>query len=95
MERKQYAQAEQLFRRAIAIFTATLSPQHINTGIARIKLGHALVCERRYAEAVKESRGGYEILVRQINPSVSWLQPARQDMAVDYADLKQPQESER
>lgn len=93
MDRKQYARAERLFRQAIGIFSETLPPGHLSTGIARIKLGDALVSERRYPEALKQSRAGYEILIRQTSPSVSWLNTARQDLAVEYAALNQPQKS--
>jgi serine/threonine protein kinase/tetratricopeptide (TPR) repeat protein len=93
MNRKEYVRAERLFRQAVALFTETLSPSHENTGIARIKLGGALVRERRYPEALKESLAGYQILVKQTSPSVSWVQSARKDLAVEYDALKQPQEA--
>ncbi len=87
MDRKQYTRAERLFRQAIALFTETLSPNHLNTGIARIKLGCALVAERRFAEAETESLAGYEILVKQTSHSVSWLQNARADRVTECEAL--------
>jgi eukaryotic-like serine/threonine-protein kinase len=91
MDRRQYTRAEKLFRQAIGIFTETLSPNHLNTGIARIKLGRALVFEHRYAEAEVESLAGYEILVKQTSPSVSWLQNVRADLVTEFEALHQPE----
>jgi tetratricopeptide (TPR) repeat protein len=51
MGQGQYARAEALIREAVRRFTETLSAGHINTGIARIKLGRVLLRQRRYAEA--------------------------------------------
>jgi serine/threonine-protein kinase len=53
------------------IFTEMQSADHINTGIARTKLGRTLLREHRLSEAEKESRAGYEILIRQMAPGAS------------------------
>ncbi len=90
LDRKQYRQAEAYFRDAIARFTATLSADHMNTAIARIKLGRALLRNGRFADAEAESRGGYEILLRQQSPSTAYIQGARQDLADEYAALGEP-----
>lgn len=95
MDRKEYARAERLYRQAIALFTETLSPNHLNTGIARIKLGSALVGERRFAEAETESLAGYEILIKQTSPSVSWLQNARADLVTECEALHQSEMAHR
>ncbi|MGH9144766.1 MAG: tetratricopeptide repeat protein, partial [Vicinamibacterales bacterium] len=91
--RGDYAGAEPLFRQAIAIYLATLSADHLNTGIARVKLGRSLVRQARYAEAAEQSRAGYEILHKQMSPTVSWLQNARKDLIEEYDALKQPEEA--
>jgi serine/threonine protein kinase/Tfp pilus assembly protein PilF len=83
----RFADAEPLYRRAIEIDLATLSPVHPNTGIARVKLGRTLLGERRYAEAKVESLAGYEVLRKQMNPTVSWLQKARQDLVAESEAL--------
>jgi len=88
--RKDYARAEQLYRDAIRRFTDAQGPDHVNTGIARIKLGRTLLRERRFAEAATESLAGYEILRKQTNPAVGFLQNARKDLVADYDSLKQP-----
>lgn len=82
--------AESLFREAIAMYAATLPAGHTNTGIARVKLGRALLRQGRYAEAERESRAGYDILVPQVSPTVSWLVSARADLAAAYDALGRP-----
>jgi serine/threonine protein kinase/tetratricopeptide (TPR) repeat protein len=93
LEKKQYARAEESFRDVIKRFTETLSADHVNTGIARTKLGKTLLLERRYAEAEVESRAGYEILVKQMAPNVSWLARSRQDLVEEYDALNQPEKA--
>ena len=90
MERKQYARAEEIYRDVVRRYTEAQSPSHPNTGIARIKLGRALLRQQRYTEAEVESRAGYEILIKQTNPTISWLQNARQDLAEEYTALGRP-----
>jgi eukaryotic-like serine/threonine-protein kinase len=90
-----WANAEKIFRQVIPLYTETQSATHINTGIARTKLGRALLREHRYAEAEVDSRGGYDILVKQMNPKVSWLTSARQDLVEEYEALKQPEQAAR
>ena len=85
LARKDWAQAEPLFREALAMYAQTLPPGHINFGITQIKLGRALLRQRRYREAEKETQAGYDILAKQANPSVTWLQQARKDLAEEAA----------
>lgn len=95
VQRKDYRTAEDLYRRSIAIYEAVLSPGHVNTGIGHIKLGRTLLRERRYAEAVVESRAGYDILIRQTDPATSFIRAARRDLAAAYDSLGQPRLSAR
>jgi eukaryotic-like serine/threonine-protein kinase len=91
MARNDYLTAERMYRDAARRFGETQSPDHLNTGIARIKLGHALVRQRRYAEAEPEIVAGYTIVAKQAAPTVSWLKSAREDLAAIYEarhDLK-------
>ena len=90
LDQKDYGKSEEIFRDVVKRFTATLSANHMNTGIARIKLGRSIARQRRFREAEIETRAGYEILSKQANPSVSWLQIARADLAEEYEALKQP-----
>ena len=68
---------------------------HLNTGIGRIKLGSALVGQERYAEAEKELLAGYEILMKQTSPSVSWLKNAREDLVKLYTASNQPEKAKK
>lgn len=90
MERKQYARAEEIYRDVVLRYTQALSPSHPNTGIARIKLGRSLLRQQKYSEAEVESRAGYDILIKQTNPTISWLRNARQDLAEEYTALNRP-----
>jgi serine/threonine-protein kinase len=89
----EWPRAEKLYRQAIPIYSESQSPTHINTGIARIKLGRTLLRQRRYAEAEAETRAGYDILSPQMDLKVSWLMNARKDLVEEYAALKQPEQA--
>ena len=73
----------------MAVFTEAQGPEHLNTGIARIKLGRSLLRQGRYAEAVTESLAGYGIVKKLSEPGVSWLVNARKDLVAAYDSLKQ------
>jgi eukaryotic-like serine/threonine-protein kinase len=90
---QQWTRAEKLYRQAIPIYMQSQSPTHINTGIARIKLGRTLLRQHRYAEAEAESHAGYDILISQMDPKVSWLMNARKDLAEEYEQLNQPEQA--
>jgi len=90
---KKYAQGERLFRQALQMYAQTLSPDHQLVGIARVRLGNALLPQKRYAEAEAESRAGYDILIKQIDPTSSWVVKARQDLVQEYLALKQPEQA--
>ena len=81
------------YRAAVATFSATQSPDHLNTGIARIKLGRSLLRQGRTAEAEVESKAGYDIVAKQTAPTVSWLKSAREDLVAAYDILRRPEEA--
>jgi serine/threonine-protein kinase len=89
--RREHPRAEALFREALAIYARTLEPDHLNVGIGRIKLGRVLLRQRRFAEAVVETRAGYDILVKEANPAVSFLRAARSDLVAAYDSLSKPE----
>jgi hypothetical protein len=93
--RKQYPEAERMFRSVVAIFSAAQGPEHLNTGIARIKLGRALLRQSRYAEAARESLAGYEIVSKLSDPRVTYLVNARRDLVAAYDSLKQTEKAAR
>jgi serine/threonine-protein kinase len=90
MGRNEWARAEEIFRKVIPIYIETQSANNINTGIARIKLGRTLVRQNRYTEAEAQTRAGYDVLITQMDPKVSWLTNARKDFVEEYNALKQP-----
>jgi serine/threonine-protein kinase len=95
LARGEFAAAEPLFRQAIATYDATLEPDHLYTGIARIKLGRSLLRQGKVADAERETRGGYDIVNKQSNPSVSWLTSARTDLVAEYEGLGRSDEAIR
>jgi serine/threonine-protein kinase len=94
-KRKEYVRAERLFREALQRYAKTLPAGHLNVGITRIRLGGALAGQHRYAEAKLESLAGYEILMKQTSPSVSWLQAARNDLVEECNALNEPDKAAR
>jgi hypothetical protein len=72
-----------------------LSADHLNTGIARIKLGRALARQHRYADAESESSAGHAILRKQKSPTVSWLQNGRKDLVEEYEALHEPDKAQK
>jgi serine/threonine-protein kinase len=95
MRSERYAKAEPYFREALAIFLATLPPDHSNVGIVRIKLGRTLLRQGKTEEAARETLAGHDILARQQEPSVSWLESARGDLAEAYEKLGRPAHAAR
>jgi serine/threonine-protein kinase len=89
--KQEWARAETLFRQAVQIFTEAQSPTHINTGIARTKLGHVLLRQKEYRAAEAESHAGYDILIKQMAPTASWLVNARKDLVEEYDALNEHQ----
>jgi serine/threonine-protein kinase len=84
MARRDYPAAERLYREAVSRFSEAQSPDHLNTGIARIKLGRSLLRQQRYADAENETFAGYSIVSKQAAPTVSWLTSAREDLVAIY-----------
>jgi serine/threonine-protein kinase len=93
MNRKQWARAEPLLREALRICIATQGPDHINTGIAHVKLGRTLLRQERYQEAEAQTLAGYRILIKQSNPTDSFLRAARKDLREAYTALNEPEKA--
>ncbi len=87
LKRKEYPRAEQMFRKTLQIYTVTQSSTHVHTGLSRIKLGRALLGQRKYREAQTETLAGYQILKQQTNPNISYLDSARHDLVKEYEAL--------
>jgi eukaryotic-like serine/threonine-protein kinase len=95
LERGDYVRAETILRDVIQRLTQSHLAGHLNTGIARLKLGRTLLREKRYPEAESELLAGYEILTKQTAPTVSWLQKSRQDLVALYGALNQPDRADK
>ncbi|HEY7393578.1 MAG TPA: hypothetical protein VH559_01955, partial [Gemmatimonadaceae bacterium] len=54
-----------------------------------------LLRQSRFAEAQVESLAGYEILIKQANPAIGFIQNARRDLVAAYDSLKQPEKAAR
>ncbi len=80
-------------REVVRRFTEALSADHLYAGIARIKLGRALIRQHLCAEAEAQSLAAYGILMKQTSPSVSWLKSARENLAEEYDALNQPEKA--
>ena len=93
VDRKKYSDAEPLYREAIRRYTETLSSDHQYTGIARIRLGRALLRDNRYAEAEKETTAGLNILAKQSKPPVTWVNNARSDLHAIYIAMHEPEKA--
>jgi serine/threonine-protein kinase len=89
-ERREYARAEALFREALRRYAETLAAEHQLVGIAHVRLGRALLLQRRFREAEQESLAGYGILMKQTSPPARWLNDARADLVACYEALNQP-----
>jgi serine/threonine-protein kinase len=94
-ERKQYDEAERLFREALLRYGENLPEGHLYVGIARIRLGRVLLRQGRVAEAESTTLSGYRIVSSQAEPSVTWLQSAREDLEEVYRRLNRPEDAER
>jgi serine/threonine-protein kinase len=95
LAKKEYPRAEPIFRDVIHRLEKTVPENDVNIGIARIKLGHCLLCQKRYQGAESELLKGYEILNKRAVSSVSWLITARKDLVLVYRGLKQPTKASR
>jgi eukaryotic-like serine/threonine-protein kinase len=82
-----HVRAAEAFRQAIDGYSGALSADHAYVGIARIKLGRALLRQQRYADALAESRAGMLIVSKRPGQSSSWLEMARADSAEAAAAL--------
>jgi eukaryotic-like serine/threonine-protein kinase len=93
LAQKEFARAEQMFRKVIQCYAETLAPNHQFRAIAEIKLGRALTGEKRFLEAERETLAGYQMLLKQTSPTVSWLQSARKDLVTIYTALNKPEQA--
>ena len=84
-----------MYRQALQVFVATVQEDHTNTSIARIKLGRALLRQKRYAEAEKETLRGFRGLSRLATPANPFLIAARKDLQAIYTGLNRKAEAKQ
>jgi serine/threonine-protein kinase len=95
LDRGDNPAAERYFRQALEAYSGAIPPGHLDIAIARVKLGRALLRQKRYAEAERSTRAGYEVLVALTDPSISFLRAARKDLIQDYTALGLPDTAAR
>ena len=95
LERNQFARAEPVLREVVARYARARPVDDLNAGIARIKLGRALIGQGRFAEGRDESLAGYELVSAKADPGVKWLRAARADLVKAYEALGEPENAGR
>jgi serine/threonine-protein kinase len=95
LKEDQYRKAEKEFREAMQILTKTQAADSMDNAIVQVKLGRVLMLEQRYREAEKHTRAGFEDLIKQGNPQLSYLHDGEGDLEIIYAALKQPMDTQK
>jgi serine/threonine-protein kinase len=96
LKQGRYAQAEKIFSQTLAILQEQQLGDTLNAGITRIKLGRALVRQRRYREAEAQLRQGCAIVAAKAGPSAEWITAVRPDFDIINSALgKNPDSTER
>ena len=89
------ARAEQFYREALSRFTEKLPAGRLHTALAQLRLGHALLPERRYKEAEGDLWAGYEALLKQPGPQAACLQSVCKDLIALYEAVKRPDQADK
>ena len=76
----------------IAIYAKAVPVDQMSIGIARVKLGRALVRQSRWKEAEPELVAGYEIVNKQA-PTSEWATSARDDLVAAYKAMGRPDDA--
>ena len=92
-DRKDYAKSEELFRDALKLYADSLPAGHLNIAIAHVRLGGALLHDKRYSDAEGESRAVYELLMKQSTPPARWVETARNDLLAEYNAMDQSEKA--
>jgi serine/threonine-protein kinase len=95
---QEWRRSETLLRRALAVFAANLSPDHLDVGGAEWRLGFVLIAQRRFPEAEPHLLAGYQILKKHGFPLTgpSWpLGSILLRLSDMYEALGKPQEAAR
>ncbi len=87
MDRGRPAAAEPRFREALRRYATTLPAEHAFIGIARLRLGRSLLQQKRFPEALAESRAGLDVMLAQSKAPAEWLESGRVDLVSEYTAL--------
>ncbi len=75
----------------IEVLAAARPGENVDTAIAHVKLGRTLLHESQYRAAERETRAGYEVLLKQMDPQTSFVRAAQSDLIATYKALGQPE----
>ncbi len=89
----EYQRAEKIFSQTVAVLVEQNLGETLNAGITHIKLGRALVRQRRYREADIQLREGCAIVSEKAGPSAQWIVAVRPDIAEVQAALARNEKS--
>jgi len=95
MDTGELEEAERLFREAVRRYGETLPPDHQYQGVMRVKLGRALLRQKRYEEATRETLAGYSIIRNQTEPAEQWIEAACTDLVEAYEALGDSEQAVR
>jgi tetratricopeptide (TPR) repeat protein len=89
----QYQRAEEQARPATQALVKASQPGSINSGLAQLNLGEALLGQKRYQEAIEPLSAAYEIL-KTAPPSLAYkLQDDRRDLVQAYIAMNLPEKA--
>ena len=90
---REPVKAEALTRKALAIFTAALPPDHRDVAITEGRLGLALLQQRRFAEALPHTRAALELLAKEYGPRGELVVEQRGHLAAIHIALGNSEEA--
>jgi eukaryotic-like serine/threonine-protein kinase len=90
LNRGDNARAEREFIKALARYKGVVPDDHVNVGIATVKLGRAILRQHRADEARPLLEAAEGILAKQPGPESTWLKAARDDLASIRAGAGKP-----
>jgi serine/threonine-protein kinase len=93
--RGDHVRAEARYREALRLFTVSQGPEHVNTGIARVRLARALLRQGRLDAAVGEAEAGHAIISAEMTPTAPWVKIARESLLEIYGGLGRTEDSVR
>ena len=82
---RYYDRAETILRQVVDGYALEL-PDHLNLGIAKIKLARTLARTKKFKEAESQALAGYEIVKKHKHPD--WIKDARSTLVLIYEGLK-------